>query len=224
MADEIRVTRDEDATLVGDRYASRETVPVETVPVEPAPAVRPAPAVVATTGTVTPDDPEAAREQIEHTRQRMSETIDEIEDVLLRKKERLQERLDVTAPMRERPLPTLGIALGAGLLLGVLTGGDDEEDDRPARYDGGRHADLDAERRAEMWEERARRLLRIAQEQEDELESLRGTDARRASEEFSHLHEDEGGKLADLRDKVVAGLSGYVTTAIHDLMGTRASR
>ena len=70
-----------------------------------------------------PDDPEAARAEIEKTRARMSETIDEIEDVLQRKKAEVQEKLDVTAPVREDPVKVLSIIFGAALVLGWLTGG-----------------------------------------------------------------------------------------------------
>src|SRR5690606_25896658 len=72
---------------------------------------------------VTPENPAAARAEIEATRARMSETIDEIEDVLLRKKEKIRDQLDVLAPVREQPLKTLGMIFGAALALGVLTGG-----------------------------------------------------------------------------------------------------
>jgi ElaB/YqjD/DUF883 family membrane-anchored ribosome-binding protein len=60
----------------------------------------------------------------------MSHTIDEIEGTILRKKERLQDRLDLAAPIRRSPWQAMGIALGAGFLLGLLTAnGDDERDD-----------------------------------------------------------------------------------------------
>jgi ElaB/YqjD/DUF883 family membrane-anchored ribosome-binding protein len=75
------------------------------------------------------DDPEAARAQIAHTRARMSGTIDEIEDVLLRRKEKIQHKLDPFSAVRKRPLQSAGIVFGAGLVLGLLTGGDDDDDD-----------------------------------------------------------------------------------------------
>ncbi|MQA89296.1 MAG: DUF3618 domain-containing protein [Gemmatimonas sp.] len=108
-----------------------------------------------------PNDPEAARAEIERTRDRMSHTIDEIEDVLLRKRQRLRERLDIGAKIRERPLQAAGAALVVGLVLGLLTGGGEEEPRDPK-----------AEARAALWESRARRLLAIARSQEDELEEL----------------------------------------------------
>jgi ElaB/YqjD/DUF883 family membrane-anchored ribosome-binding protein len=105
------------------------------------------------------DDPEIARAEVERTRARMSATLDEIEDVLLRKKAEIQDRLDWRARVREKPLQAAGIALGVGLLLGLLT--------------GGRRPQLPASNgRAELWEARARRLLRIAREQEGQIDDL----------------------------------------------------
>jgi hypothetical protein len=131
------------------------------------------------------DDPELARMQIEQTRARMSDTIDQIEGALLRKKENIEERLDVMAPVRrkarENPYPIIGGVFLAGLILGLLTGGDDDDDEpQPAvrRF----AADFDRERahgyhweeRSHTWERRARRLMDLANRQEAELLSMRG--------------------------------------------------
>lgn len=131
------------------------------------------------------DDPELARLQIEQTRARMSETIDQIEGELLRKKEKIEEKMDVLAPARrtarENPLPTVGGIFLVGLVLGWLTGGSDEDDEpEPAvrRF----APDFDRERtyvdhweeRANTWEQRARRLMTVANELEDELMRARG--------------------------------------------------
>jgi hypothetical protein len=70
----------------------------------------------------------------------MSETIDTIEEALLRKKGQIEEKLDVKAQVRERlapvtnrvnrqPLAIFGGVFGAGLVLGYLTG----DDDKPRR-------------------------------------------------------------------------------------------
>lgn len=112
---------------------------------------------------VEPDNVQAAREEIERTRARMSETIGEIETVLVRKKAEIEDRLDVGARIRERPLHAVGIVLGAGFLLGLITGGGNDDDDRRR---------LDSEERAALWEGRARRLLAIAQAQEEELDEI----------------------------------------------------
>ena len=146
----------------------------------------------ATPGTIAQvDDPEIARMQIEQTRARMSETIDQIEGALLRKKEEVQERMDVLSPVRrkarENPLPIIGGVFAAGLILGLLTGGDDDDDDDDAKAEGNpavrRYAvDFDREQahgrhweeRALTWERRARRLMDLANRQEAELLEMRG--------------------------------------------------
>jgi hypothetical protein len=145
----------------------------------PASTDAPAPGVIAEV-----DDPELARLQIERTRARMSETIEQIEDALVRKRERIEERMDVMAPVRrtarENPLPIVAGVFASGLILGWLTGGDDEEEPEPAvrRFT----PDFDRERsyvdhweeRARTWEQRARRLMEVANRQEEELLAARG--------------------------------------------------
>jgi ElaB/YqjD/DUF883 family membrane-anchored ribosome-binding protein len=134
------------------------------------------------------DDPELARMQIEQTRARMSDTIDQIEGALLRKKETIEEKLDVMAPVRrkarENPYPIIGGVFVAGLILGLLTGGDDDDEDEKGPKPAVRRfaADFDRERahgyhweeRATTWERRARRLMDLANRQEAELLELRG--------------------------------------------------
>lgn len=109
-----------------------------------------------------PDDPLATRAEIERTRARMSDTLDEIEGVILKKREDLRERLDFGAKLRKDPLRAAAIVLGAGFVVGFLTGGDRKAKERR----------LEAEARAALWQGRARRLLEIARRQEDELEEL----------------------------------------------------
>lgn len=140
----------------------------------------------ATPGTIAQvDDPDLARMQIEQTRARMSETIDQIEGALLRKKEAIEEKMDVMAPVRrtarENPYPVIGGVFLAGLVLGLLTGGDDDDDEpQPAvrRYavdfDRERNHGQHWEERSRTWERRARRLMDLANRQEAELLSLRG--------------------------------------------------
>jgi hypothetical protein len=184
---ELNVTRDDDETM---RDASLTAgVPAER-PLVDSNHLLPEHTHASSPGIAETDDPDLARMQIEQTRARMSETIDQIEGALLRKKENIEEKLDVMAPVRrkarENPFPIIGGVFLAGLILGLLTGGDDDEDEdeekgpKPAvrRF----AADFDRERahgyhweeRATTWERRARRLMDLANRQEAELLNLRG--------------------------------------------------
>lgn len=170
------------------------------------------------------DDPELARLQIEQTRARMSDTIGQIEESLLRKKEAVEEKLDVMAPVRrkarENPYPVIGGVFLAGLILGFLTGGDDEDDEpTPAvrRY----AVDFDRERahgnhweeRARTWERRARRLMDVANRQEAELLAAREDRPRRRlfrrgrREESFGYDDSYAGDEAGLN--MQAGAAGY---------------
>jgi hypothetical protein len=161
----------------------------------------------------------------------MSETIDEIEDVLLEKKARLREKLDVLAPVRERPLQAVGVLFGVGLVLGLLTGGgdDDEEEERPTvlvlpraevdeleEDDEEDEDDDEAEEawaRAELWEDRAQRLLRIARAQEEELEVHRAREVRdrRRLREWEEDEEEGSENFFDrIRDVAAERLSGII--------------
>jgi ElaB/YqjD/DUF883 family membrane-anchored ribosome-binding protein len=200
-------------------------------------------------GAVAADDPEAVRSEIENTRERMSSTIDEIENVLARKKERLQDKLDVLSPIRDRPLPATGIAFGVGLALGLLTGGggDSDDDDRhlprgqsyrldlgslglgmgaPEDTDSHGHYPGASSERAAMWESRARRLLRVAREQEDKIRELQeryGLLYAREVELSGGWEDDEAASgelmssVGSLRDTVLHGITGFLTDAFHQM-------
>ena len=198
----------------------------ETLPAAPAAAV-PAdlrlPDHTVLTGSVpVVDDPELARLQIEQTRARMSETIDQIEGALIRKKERLEERLDVLAPARrlarERPWLALGGVVAGGLLLGYLTGGGDDDDaegEQGVALAGGA-VDPQWEDRARTWERRARRLMRVANEQEGELLALRGRLGEQGGWEPRRPRRRRGlRRLLGWKDALGEGLSLGLAEAIH---------
>src|SRR5688572_6775896 len=105
-------------------------------------------------------DAAAARAEIDRTRARMSQTIDEIEENLVRKKEVLRERLDLAARVRAKPLHAAGIAIGGGLILGLLFG--------PRK----RAKVPEEDERAALWESRARRLLSVTRALEEEIQEL----------------------------------------------------
>ena len=109
-----------------------------------------------------PRDVDAARRVVEARRERVAGTLQALEVRLVEEKEAIQDKLDVTRPVRDyvrgRPLAAVGAAVGAGLLLGLIT-------KRPKRR-GGEPAlegeDRDAIRR---WRrQRRKRLLESAEE------------------------------------------------------------
>ncbi|HET7275537.1 MAG TPA: DUF3618 domain-containing protein [Longimicrobiaceae bacterium] len=157
----------------------------------------------------TPPDPDRARAEIENTRARMSETIDEIEGVLVRKKARIQDRMDVLAVAREKPMQSIAIALGAGILAGLITGGGGNNHSLEDEHDTS-EGDL-WEQRAAEWENRARRLLRIAQEQEQDLNFMYHQSSNGAA------RDDREGRLGRLRDGVLENVGGYVSSALRQL-------
>lgn len=67
---------------------------------------------------------EQARAQVEQSRARIADTLDDIEERLLEKRHELQERLDVRKRVREQidrePLLALAAAAGVGFLAGMI--------------------------------------------------------------------------------------------------------
>src|SRR5215218_2911462 len=117
---------DDDDTLPGGLTGMNRTP--ETDPEHLIPDHTSAPAVPGTIAGGVSGDPDAVRDEIERTRARMSSTIDQIEGALQRKKGEIQEKLDVAAPIRERPWVFAAGVFGTGLVLGLLTGGGDDDD------------------------------------------------------------------------------------------------
>ena len=130
------------------------------------------------------DDPDAVRGEIERTRARMSQTIDQLDRALTKKKDEIQERLDVAAPVRERPLAFAGGVFGAGLLLGFLTGGKDRNAEHDPDHVKIPRALLESIGLEEAhgpggsgreWEGRARELMEVVARQEEQIRELRET-------------------------------------------------
>lgn len=245
MAD-IRVTHEGGAGLPdGDPTLISGAAPVAARPVTDPDHLLPEHAGAGVPGMVAAtDDPDTVRSEIEQTRARMSSTIDQLESALIRKKEKIEERLDVAAPVRQRPLAYVGGVFAAGLVLGLLTGGKDreereydEEELGPAasRGRGGRAlamASVDYEgewkSRAREWENRARELMKTCTRQEAEIRQLRSASRREQRFErhggyYEHYdrapreeHDEESGGW---RDTVTAGISGMVTSLLRPLRG-----
>ncbi|MBA2670403.1 MAG: hypothetical protein H0U67_08545 [Gemmatimonadetes bacterium] len=169
------------------------------------------------------DDPEFARAQIANTRARMSGTIDEIEDALLKRKERIQHRLDPFSVVRERPFQAAGAVFGAGLVLGLLTGGDDDGDeDHEYEYDihfdqDGKAASMDAEARAAKWENRARRLLHLAREAQGE--AVHAVSSSRIADDDWSGESDDDGLFTGVRDAVADRVAPLVGGLIRQFIG-----
>jgi ElaB/YqjD/DUF883 family membrane-anchored ribosome-binding protein len=88
---------------------------------------------------VQPRSTEEARRAVQESRDRISRDLDAIENRIEYRTDQLKRRADVLRPVRERvedrPWPVVGAALGAGVVLGLLTGGrDGEREHRRARH------------------------------------------------------------------------------------------
>jgi ElaB/YqjD/DUF883 family membrane-anchored ribosome-binding protein len=176
-------------------------------------------------GQITAEDPETARAEIGRTRARMSATLDSIEaalvqrkEALVRRKEEIQERLDVMAPVRERPLLSVGLVFGAALVLGYATGGDDEEKHGRAAMAAGASlmasgARDEAEAQAHTWKRRAQKMLKRSREQADELDDLRS----HVGDDLSDGLHAFGVGAGHLRDMVAEGVADLVTAAFDGL-------
>jgi len=190
------------------------------------------------TAATTSDDPDAVRAEIEQTRERMSDTIDEIENALTRKREQLQEKLDILSPVKQRPLPSAGISFGVGLVLGLLTGGDDDDegdddDGYSARafsrsrrhvHSGSDSDSEDWEARSHMWQERAQRLLRVAREQEEEIRELQERYGKLYSRDLDlngfgdeELHGALTAGVTGWRDQVLGGITNFLNDTFRQM-------
>lgn len=240
---EIRVSeRDDDTLTRPERLAAGHALPggpeMSGAAVTDSDHLLPARATPSAVGQVAAtDDPDVARAEIEQTRARMSSTIDTIEEVLLRKKEQIQERLDVMAPVRQNPLPAAGVVFGAGLLLGLLTGGGDDHDHGhggammmaggAAMGEGGGEGGRWRSRNASL-KARTRELERVVKQQRKELSRLRAEVAAAGMATASTHPEELGydgygyeeeeqqdrGGLAGVRDTVAAGVGAFFSRVL----------
>ncbi len=75
-----------------------------------------------------PQNLDDARDAIADTRDRISATLDAIEARIDETKQDIRRRVDVLRPVRERvqanPWGALGVSIGAGFAIGLLTRGD----------------------------------------------------------------------------------------------------
>lgn len=146
-----------------------------------------------------------ARHAVERSRQRISTTLDQLEERIVEKKHELQDRADVLRPVREqvqnRPFTAVAVGLGVGALLGSLGGSDDEERDSSRRH--GRHGSAlsDSERR-ELREWRKSRRERL--------------ETRFESRNTSRQHSDsEGpGRLDAMKHQLMGAITSAIGAAV----------
>lgn len=115
-----------------------------------------------------PRDVGEARRVVEARRGRVADTLQELEERLVEEKEAIQDKLDVARPAREyvrgKPLVAVGVAAGAGLLLGLLTA-------RSKRRTG-EEPDFGDEDRDAIRRWRSERRKRLLESAEEELPSF----------------------------------------------------
>lgn len=158
----------------------------------------------------SPQSTEEARRAVEEARGRISSTIDAIEDRVEEAREGLKERLDVLRPVRDRirrnGWKAVGVAFGAGLALGLLTGGEDRDL-------------IDEDERRELRRWRAERRSRLRQREAHAWE-------RRGEDEREHEpRRERGGVWRGLQGVLVsaaiAGLSERGRRMIQDRMNRK---
>lgn len=173
----------------------------------------------------TADEPrtvDEARDAVERSRQRISSTLDALEDRIVEKKHALQQRADVFRPVKEqvaqRPFTAVAVAVGVGALLGSLGGRDSDDrssrgDDRSSRGESRRDRDgyLSAEERRELREWRKHRHERW--------------EARSRVRERQYEDEHSGPSGLDkfknqLMGAVTSAIGAAVTAKVKDLTGT----
>jgi ElaB/YqjD/DUF883 family membrane-anchored ribosome-binding protein len=169
-------------------------------------------------GTDTPQTVDQARDAVERSRQRISSTLDALEERIVEKKHEIQDRVDVMRPVREqiaeRPFAAIAIGVGVGALLGSLGGGDDDEHThrRSGRIRGRMLSDDDREELQEWRRSRKRRLRAAMQRQE--RENGRG----------SKSGDDDDSRFDALKHQLLGALTSAVTTAVTRRIRTMATQ
>ncbi len=179
------------------------------------------PEVAPPAGRREPKTTEEALLAAEESRGRISATLDEIEDRIDETREQIREKANVLRPVRSRirenPLPMIGAAAGAGLVLGLLTGGEEHEKKRMLDKDARRDLrEWRAERRERMREhlDRERREAAMHEEGPSMLGHLAGTLASAAM----------AGLVARMRNRVSGRGEMMGRHAEHDIGMRRRER
>jgi ElaB/YqjD/DUF883 family membrane-anchored ribosome-binding protein len=160
--------------------------------------------------TGSPQTVDEARVAVERSRERISSTLDALEDRIVEKKHELQDRADVLRPVREqivaRPFTAVAVGLGVGALLGSLGGGDDERDShrsRSGRERGHTIGDDDREELRRWRRARRERLQSISRHRHDH------------DDDHGHADDDDGeSRFGGLRHQLMGALTSAITTAV----------
>jgi ElaB/YqjD/DUF883 family membrane-anchored ribosome-binding protein len=150
-----------------------------------------------------------ARDAVEQSRQRISSTLDQLEDRIVEKKHELQDKADVLRPVRdrivERPFTAVVVGVGVGALIGSLGGGSDT-DERPRRGSrrsagGGTLSDDD---RAD--------LRRWRKARRERLQSISRVD--RGEHDSDDRGEDDRFHLGALKHQLMGAVTSAITAAV----------
>jgi ElaB/YqjD/DUF883 family membrane-anchored ribosome-binding protein len=180
----------------------------------------------------TPDamgDPrtvDEARHAVERSRERISSTLDQLEDRIVEKKHELQDRVDVLRPVREqivdRPFTAIAVAVGIGALLGSLGGSDsefdadDDVDDDRTRDDVDIDVDEDRHYRRGLRRGRGRHAAGYLEDDERaELRAWRRARRDRLRARLDSDNDDESeSRFGDLRHQLVGAVTSAIGTAV----------
>jgi ElaB/YqjD/DUF883 family membrane-anchored ribosome-binding protein len=170
-----------------------------------------------------PQTVDEARDAVQRSRQRISSTLDALEERIVEKKHEIQERVDVMRPVREqiseRPFAAVTAGLFVGALLGSLGGGDD--DDHTHRRSGRVSGRLTDEDRDELrrWRRERKQRLRAAMKRQHARGGLHREDAGRSSRD-----EDDGSRFNALKHQLMGAVTSAITTALTSQIRRLASQ
>jgi len=155
-----------------------------------------------------PQTVDEARHAVERSRQRISTTLDQLEEKIVEKKHELQDRADVLRPVkdqiRERPFTAVAVGLGVGALLGSLGGADDERESRR-----GRGAD------SAMTDEERRELREWRRHRRERLEARLGaTAARNGRSSRDHHDSSDPGRLDAMKNQLMGAITSAIGAAV----------
>jgi ElaB/YqjD/DUF883 family membrane-anchored ribosome-binding protein len=156
----------------------------------------------------SPRTVDEARDAVERSRQRISSTLDQLEDRIVEKKHELQDKADVLRPIRQRivehPFTAVVVGAGVGALLGALAGGsDDNGDDHHDRGSSGRAS----ARNSPMSDEDRAELRRWRRSRRQRLETV----TRRGRGGRDH---DDDSRFDGLKHQLMGAVTSAITAAV----------